>query len=275
MKTIVAPTDFSDISINAAYYAASMACVIGTNLSLIHVCSIPLSFSEVPSPIYTVEELIADAEQQMIELKEKIINKTLDRIEINTEVKAGKVVSEIENYCAAVNTYAVVMGTESASAFERFLFGGKTIAAIQHVLCPLIVVPPDAKFTSIHKIGLACDFKKVEKTIPAKEIKNLIEEFGAELHVLHVSSKKEHSFSLETVEECQWLKSILKQFNPTYHFISDSNIEKSIHEFAEKNNLDLLIIIPKEHTFINKIFSRSHSKNLVLQAHVPVMAIHE
>jgi hypothetical protein len=36
---------------------------------------------------------------------------------------------------------------------------------------PLIVVPPEAKFTSIKKIGLACDLKNVQETTPLKEIK--------------------------------------------------------------------------------------------------------
>lgn len=276
MKTIVAPTDFSIASLNAVNYAADMACVIGTSLSLLNVCPIPVSLSDVPSPAYSTAELVANAEDQMKVLKENILLRTSDRIKITTEIKQGDVVMGIDELCHNVNPYAVVMATESNAAFERFLFGGKTINAVRQLAWPLIVVPPDVKFTSIKKIGLACDLKNVIDTIPVKEIKNLVKEFHAALHVLHANTESDGTLTAETVEESGWLQEILGDLNPEYHFIKGAgNIEQSINEFAEKNNLDLLIVIPKKHNLISKIFEHSHAKRLVLHAHVPVMAIHE
>jgi nucleotide-binding universal stress UspA family protein len=275
MKTIVAPTDFSVISLNAVNYAADLACAIGADLVLIHVYSIPMVISEVPVPAYSLTSLITDAEEQMNQLKEKIMFNTRERIKITTEVTSGDVVSEINDYCAEVSPYAVIMGTESTGNLERFLLGGKTISAMKELSWPLIVVPPEAKFTSIRKIGLACDFRKVAETIPIKEIRSLVENFHAEFHVLHVSTESGDSFSDETVEESRWLQDIIGEFNPKYHFINNTDIERGIIEFTEKNNLDLLMIIPKKHTLLNKIFQHSHSRQLVLHTHIPVMAIHE
>jgi nucleotide-binding universal stress UspA family protein len=276
MKTIIAPTDFSAASLNAVNYAADMACVIGTNLSLLHVCPIPVSLSDVPSPAYSTAELVADAEEQMKLMKENLIYRTRDRIKITTEIKQGDVVLGIDELCHNANPYAVVMAAESNAAFERFLFGGKTINAVRQLAWPLIVVPPGVKFTSIKKIGLACDLKNVIDTIPVKEIKNLVQEFHAQLHVLHANSEADGSLTAETVEESGWLQEILGGLNPEYHFIKGAeDIEQSINDFAEKNNLDLLIVIPKKHNLISKIFKHSHAKQLVLHAHVPVMAIHE
>lgn len=275
MKTIIVPTDFSEVSLNAVYYAADMACVIHTDLSLIHVCPIPVVLSEVPVPPYTLAELVDDAKEKMTLLKEEVMNRTGKRIKITTTVKTGEPVHGIYEHCDAMNTYAIVMGVEDSGAFDRFLFGSKTISAIKELVWPVIVVPPGVKFTSISKIGLACDFKKVVETIPFKEIKMLVNNFNAELHVLHVSPHGTDSYSKETNEESIWLHEILGNLNPKYHFITDTDIEKGIAQFAEKNNIDLLITIPKKHNFISKIFQHSHSKRLVLHSHVPVMAIHE
>jgi nucleotide-binding universal stress UspA family protein len=239
------------------------------------VYSIPVVISEVPVAAYSLTSLITDAEEQMKLLKEKIMFNTRERIKINTVVTSGDVISEIDDYCAKVNPYAVVMGAESTGTLERFLLGGKTISAMKHFSWPLIIVPPDIKFTNIRKIGLACDFRKVVETIPVKEIRSLVEKFHAEFHVLHVSTESGNSFNDETVEESRWLQDIIGKFNPKYHFINDTDIEKGIVEFTERNNLDLLIIIPKKHNLINKIFQPSHSKRLVLHTNVPVMAVHE
>ena len=274
MKTIIVPTDFSAVSLNAVYYAADMACVINTDLSLIHVCPTPVVLTEVPLPPYTVAELVADTEEKMVLLKEEIKNRTGKKIKINTVVREGEMVSGITEYCDAIDPYAVVMGVKNSHSFERFFFGSKTIAAIKQLSWPVIAVPEDAKFTSLRKIGLACDFRKVAQTIPVKEIKKLVNNFNAQLHVLHVSQQSEDSFDKEITEESVWLKDMLEGLHPKYHFINSIDIETSLAEIAKKIHLDLLITIPKKHNFITKIFRSSHSKELVLHSHLPVMAIH-
>src|SRR5205809_3193827 len=133
MKTIIVPTDFSDISLNAVNYAADMACVINTNLAIIHVCAIPLDFNHPGAPVYNVSELIVDAEKQMTSLKEKILIRTGERVKTYTKVLMGDVVTVIDDFSAATNTYAVIMGAESTGAFERVLFGGKTISSLRRL----------------------------------------------------------------------------------------------------------------------------------------------
>jgi nucleotide-binding universal stress UspA family protein len=275
MKTLVAATDFSAVSLNAVNYAADMACVTGTDLTLLHVCLIPLAFSEVPAPAYNVNQLIIDGEERLNALREKIFTKTGGRLRITTVVRHGNVVQEIDDYCALINTYAVVMGAENSGAFERFLGGGKTVSAVNQFNWPLIVVPPGIKFMGIQKIGLACDLRNVAETIPVKEIKDLVRQFHGTLHVLHVTNETGEAYSKEKIEESTWLHDILEELKPVYHFINNTGIEAGITEFADKNKLDMLIVIPKKHNLLSSLFKHSHSKKLVLHSHIPVMAIHE
>ncbi len=273
MKTILAPTDFSSISLNAVNYAAEMANAVNTDLLLIHVCSMPMIFSEMPANAHGIAELVENAEEQMLQLKEKIESKAGAKMKVTTKVMQGEVVPEIISYCSLINPYAVVMGTESTGALERILLGGKTISAMRQLLWPLIVVPPEAKFASIQKICLACDFRNVMETIPVREIKSLVNEFHAEFHILHVST--ESGDSAKAAKESRWLQILLGDLNPKYHFITGTDIGKSICKFSKKSKFDLLIVIPQKHSLINKVFRRSHSKRLVLQTDMPVVAIHE
>jgi nucleotide-binding universal stress UspA family protein len=143
MKTIVAPTDFSPISKNAVNYAANLACAISGHLSLIHVCIVPVAVSEIPAPAFNTLDFMSDAEGMMERLKDDIIRRTGSRLTVYTEVLAGDITTVINQHCKEVHPFAVVMGTESGSAFERFLFGGKTISAINHLPWPVIAVPPE------------------------------------------------------------------------------------------------------------------------------------
>lgn len=60
-----------------------------------------------------------------------------------------------------------------------------------------------------------------------------------------------------------------------YHFLNNKDVEEGLTGFAEKNNLDLLIIVPKKHNIFDKLFHKSHTKKLMLETHVPVMSVHE
>jgi nucleotide-binding universal stress UspA family protein len=275
MKVIIAPTDFSDLSLNAVTYATEMASSVQASLALLHVCQMPMSFSEVPVPAEALTSLIKDAEKRIEKLRDDIVKKTNGKIKVYTEIKTGFVIQELQGYCAALKPYAVVMSTQGAGAVERFLFGSNTVSAMKHLAWPLIVVPAEAKFTTIRKIGLACDMKNVMDTAPVEEIKTLVKEFNASLHVVHINTGDDIKYGPEIVDQSGLLQEMLDELHPSYHFLDEIDIEEGLSAFAENNKLDLLIVVPKKHNVISNLFHKSHSKQLVMHTHVPVMAVHE
>lgn len=274
MKIIVAPTDFSTISLNAVNYATDMACILGANLALVHVCPIPVSLSDVPVPPYPFEELISDAERKMEELKNFLVLRSGKRIKIFTEVRQGFIIPQLHEYCDTLDPYAVVMGTERAGRFERMITGATAFSAMAQLSLPVITVPEGAVFSGISKIGLACDLKNVVDTIPIEELKNLVKGFHAEFHVLHVTTEPK-SFTPVQVSESAFLQEMIGDLHPIYHFMDGSDVESTICSFAEKHDFDILFVFPKKHTILSKILHHSHSKRLVLQTHIPVLTIHE
>lgn len=275
MKPIIVPTDFSPVSLNAVNYAADLACAMNTNLVLLHICPLPVAYSEVPFAADSLTGLINEAEEKILKLRGDIINRINDRIAIVTEVKMGNVFEGIEEYSLTIAPYAIIMGTQGTGAMEKLFFGSNSIAAMKNLSWPLIVVPPEAKFKNIRKIGIACDLKKVVETAPVEQIKVLMSAFQAELHVIHVNRESEKAYSAEKVEESGLLQEMLEDLHPVYHFLNYVNIDEGLNEFSQKNDIDLLIIIPKKHNLIDKIFHKSHSKHMIMHTHVPVMSVHE
>jgi nucleotide-binding universal stress UspA family protein len=275
MRVIIAPTDFSASSLNAVNYATDMASAIHASLALLHVCELPLSYTELPIPGDVVTEMIAEAEKRIEKLRADINAKTGGKIRVYAEIKVGSVVNQLEDYCAPLKPYAVVMSTQGAGAAERFFFGSNTIAVMKRLVWPLIVVPAGAKFTSIKKIGLACDLKKVVETEPVEEVKTLVKEFNATLDVIHVNTDEDINYGSEIIEESGALQEMLDELHPSYHFLNQVEIEDGLSAFAIAHKLDLLIVVPKKHNIIGRLFHKSHSKQLITHAHVPVMAVHE
>lgn len=275
MKTIIVPTDFSPVATNAMNFAADMAVNINASLMLLHVYQVPVSMTDVPVVLVSADELKKSSEEKLEELKEGLTHITSGKIKIYTEARMGDVSDEVEDVCEHIQPFAVVMGTKGTSGVERILFGSTTLTAIRHLTWPVIVVPPGKEFgKGIKKIGFACDFDKVVESTPVQFIKQMVKEFGAELHVLNVDYESKH-FKPETPEQSLMLHTLLEDLNPNYHFINHMDIEDGINEFADTNNIDLLITIPKKHKLLDSLFKQSSTKQLVTQSHVPVMCVHE
>lgn len=272
MKTILVATDFSSAAFNGAKYAADMATVINADIYLLHVFQLPISYSEVPLTV-TEGDMMQQAEVAMDDLKEKLLAKTGNKIKIESEVRMGVFYRELKTSCERINPYTVVMGSQGTTATDRLLFGGHTVYAMKHLRWPLITVPVGASFAAIKKIGLTCDFDKVVDTMPVEEIKTLVNDFNAELHILNTG--KETDFDPDIVFQSGLLQEMLEKVKPNYHFITSENIDEGIMDFAEKNKIDLLIVLPKRHGLFENLVHKSHTKQMVLHSHVPVMALHQ
>ena len=275
MKTIIVPTDFSPIATNALHYGIDMARAVNASLLLFHAYQVPVSYSDIPIMLVSVDELKKSAEERLDLLKKEVEHICSGAVKVYTEAVMGNVADELELLCNKIQPFAVVMGSKGHSGIERVLFGSNTLTSIRHLSWPVIAVPPGKNFgKGIQKIGFACDFRKVVETTPASMIKNFVKAFDAELHVLNVDYHDKH-FSPETPEQSALLHTLLEEVNPQYHFIEHRDIEDGINEFAEKNNLDLIITIPKKHNLLEALFSTSSTRQLVFQSHVPVMCVHE
>lgn len=272
MKKILMATDFSEVAGNAAEYAADMAMAVNAELLLLHVYAMPVSYYEMP-PSVSADEILQNAETLLDKLQKELSSKTGGKITITTEARMGSFFKELENICEQVKPYTVVLGSQGTTAAERILFGNHAVYAMKHLHWPLITIPPGVKFSSVKKIGLTCDFDKVVFSIPVDEIRTLVKDFNATLHILNTGKKSE--FNPDVVFESGMLQEMLIDLKPEYHFITHEDVDTGIIEFADKNSIDLLIVLPKRHSLMERLTHKSHTKQLVLHSHVPVMALHE
>ena len=271
-NTIIVAVDFSEASLNAAAYAADLALAAHQQLLLLHIVILEPSYGEVMLNVNT-NELIKDATDELEQLKTRLLHKAGIGLCINTEVKLGSFFTELKACCETIKPYAVIMGSQGTTAVERMVFGGHTVYAMQHLMWPLITVPPVVKGAVIKKIGLACDFDNMIYKTPVDDLKKLVRDFHASLHVINVGSKDE--FNPDVVFEYGLLKERLENLNPEFHFLTHKDASRSLMDFAVEHKLDLLIVLPKRYNLLETLTHKSHTKQLVLKAQVPVMALHQ
>lgn len=273
MKLIIVPTDFSPIADNALKFGMDMATAMGSSLMLVNVYQLPVSYTEVPLVTISLDELRKISEEKLTETKHQIERVSAGKIKVYTESKLGDTSEEVKLLCETLHPFAVVMGTRGVTGLGRLFLGSNTMAVINKVAVPVFVVPPGATFKAIKKIGLATDLRDVVDNTPIKPVKELCKFFHSEVHVLNVDFERTH-FTAYTPEESLNLDTLLDGLNPIYHFIENKDVEEGISEFAEKNNLDLIILFPKKHSLLESLFEKSHTRNLIHQTQIPLMCVH-
>ena len=261
MKTIVVPTDFSASAEHAGLYAAELAKSIDATVLLLHVYQMPITMSDFPVLIISAEELRNDADKGLQRAKEAA-EKVMPGVLFETESRLGDIVEEIKDACSKREIVALVAGTKDRSGVEKFLIGDTALSIVKHCSFPVIAVPENAAIKMPGKIALALDDAK---DIPVEKIKEFIELFRAQLHIVHIDTGDE-SVPINLPEGLK---------DATYHSVKEDDVAKGIHHFVEQNKIDLVLTLPHKHNLFERIFFKGHTKELINEMPVPVLCIKE
>jgi len=260
MNTIVALTDFSSTADNAIHYAAALAQKTGAALTLIHVYQIPVTMNDMPVLLISAEELKNNVEERLQKTKEEL-SAQFSSINIQTVSLIGDVADEVKDWTKEHNTDLIVTGTHESSGAERMLLGSTAAAVVRHLDLPVIAVPQQFTNYSFNRVALATDLSDIEK-FPANTVIDFVRTLDAQLQVVHVSTDGTHkAFTIPALEVLQ----------PAYRVIESEDVNKSLIEL--QNDVDLLIILPHEHTIIERWFFKLHTEPLLNHAQKPVLTI--
>ncbi|MBC7890183.1 MAG: universal stress protein [Ferruginibacter sp.] len=274
MKIIIVPVDFSTTSTNAAEFAGNLAAFYGAEIWLYHAYQIPIALSEFAYPVVDIAEMQKAAVHELDVLKENTQNKLRRTITINTRAEMNVLQLGLNNLCDELKPDMVVMGLSGKNALTRLIVGSNTIKTVYNLYYPILVVPPKAEFIPVRKIGFACDYREIEKTTPVTLLKKIVTDFHAELHVMNVDHNNNNP-NPGKANESLLMNNLLRDTKAEFHSIEAGEITDGINWFIDKSKLDWLVVIPKKHKLLEKVFRRSHTKELVYHTHIPVLCIHE
>lgn len=270
MKTIIVATDFSSCALNAAKYAVEMAELVNTDILLFNVFEVIANYGEIIIDL-NVEDLKRSSEKDMDTFKDELLKITNTKLIIQTEIKLGVFIDEIKSVCERIKPYTLIIGSQGKTRAERIVFGGHAGIVLKNHRWPLITVPITASFTAIKNIGIAYDFKNTIDIDFIEEIKLLANDFEANIHILNAA--KEDEFDGNFVILSSKLEKMLFPNTLNFHFVAGEHINESVIEYAEKNSIDLLIVMPKHRSLWEKFIGRSHTKQMVLHSHVPILSL--
>ena len=261
MKDYIIPVDFSETSLNAVRYAADM--LGGKPESHVILYNMFKHEGDGLTAASYLESLKAEMEEKgvkNIELVKELGTDLLDCLGRLAYQKTAEL---------------IIMGITEKEEWKQLLLGSNTVKMAEQSVCPVMIIPQHSKFNGISNIALTSDFKNVMETTPVLAIKTILEVFDAKLHIINVDHEHYVSLTEEYLDERGKMQKLFADFNPEFYFIGINDFYEAVEEFVKGRNIDMLVIMPKHHKFINSIFSPSHTKKLAFQSSVPILAAHQ
>ncbi len=274
-NVIVVPIDFSDSSLNSVYYAVEMANLFDSEITLLHIISkgklAGLFMND--SDIALLRDRVRT---KLEETKDKILAKW-PNLKINTRVEEGKPYKAI-NRVANENGDTIVMGTNGASAVEKFM-GSTTSRVIKSSKIPVIAVKKEVRSPKFDHIVMPIDLTKTSRQKIDWAVK-LGKQYDSTIHII-MELDNDELIKKKIDANLNQAESIFKQHGVKFisKLLDDreypDNLGMDTVKYAEEINADLIMIMTHaENTRISDLFVGSYAEQVVNSAQkTPVMCI--
>ena len=273
MKQILVPVDFSETSLNAARYALKFARKVGGCITLLHAFMPPPVFPQYDGLLMNEAGMRDMHERNIKELAEKLHKEDI-MIKVDAFVMDGHLSQAVQQFRSLKKVFMIVMGITGAGKLKQTLIGSNTLDVAKHTQTPVLIIPEHAEYDDITDIGLATDFREVTETVPEKNIRSVLDATGARLHVLNVDFEHAHA-NADTPFQSGLVEAMFQQYAPRYHFIDHPDIAEALDQYAEKLSIEMLIVVPKKHHFIDRLFRGSATQKLVFHSRIPVLVMYD
>ena len=274
MNHFIVPVDFSETSKNAARFAAHLSAEVRDAHIILYNVFDPIEAGSDGTPLDSdVNERRALMELALKSVVTELSGLTNAKITVTAE-EGKHLVECLEGYVRRHKIQLIIMGITGASKVGQIFMGSNTLHVVAQGIAPVIIVPPDAHFKGAKNVMLITDFKDVDKTIPIGPIRELLRLLKPNLHIVNVDSEHYVELSDEYKVERAKLDKMVKEFKPEYYFIRMYDFMDAINQFVDDKNIDMILTIPRSHSFLTNVFKGTHTSKLAYHSHVPIVAIH-
>ncbi|MGW8121619.1 universal stress protein [Roseivirga echinicomitans] len=273
MKKIIVPVDFSNCSKNALLNAIIVAERMNMELVLLHSFMLPMATSD-GTPLMVgsmIDDLQNASESRMTDFVKE--NRELKRVKFSTEVTAGLLLASLNDALKNHDTAYVIMGTYGASGLKKAFIGSNAYTVIKNVKRPVIALPEDADITKMKRIAMSGDYKQIPSAAAIESVIKLTQAFFAHLYIIHIDQDK--ALEQDELEIAKGMEKYFKKVPHSFHFKRDYDVEDGLLAFAKEEDIDLLVMISRHHSLIDRITRGSETKRMVMDIPMPLMILSE
>jgi nucleotide-binding universal stress UspA family protein len=270
IKNFIVPIDFSEDSLKGLELAVLFSKKTYSNIQMVYVQK--KTAEHFPSRI-------REEYNQAKEKIEKIVLVNAEKLGNNSKLryiikKGPKVYEELVNQAESYKDSIITSSTHGASGFEEFFIGSNAFKIISATTRPVITIRKGKVPENIGKIILPIDtmVETRQKVVMTSEIAEL---FGAEVHVIEVSSTKNSkilkrlaAYSKQVTGYLRGRGLIVKTDSIVGNNVADLTVE-----YAQNVNADMISIITEQGSSITNLILGNHAQQILNKSVIPVLNI--
>lgn len=261
MPRVIVAIDFSETSMNAARFAADMLSGQKDALAILY-------------HNYQHAHDCANCTDYLESMKKEFLEKGVASVEYENEM-GGDFIQNLERLAHTRHATSVVMGIKGHSALKESLMGGHALEMVDRSFCPVLIVPPDAKFNGIKNVAYASEFRDVAMTTPTQFIKSVLDIFNPFLHIVNVNPEHYVALTEHYQQERAKMDEMFKDYKHEFYFIGMFDFFEAINNFITDYKIDVLITVPRHHQTMKNLFKKTHTKKLAYHTTIPLLVVHQ
>jgi nucleotide-binding universal stress UspA family protein len=261
MQRIIIPVDFSETSMNAARFAASMLSGRPDTLVILY-------HNYAHDSDYEIHKSYIEA------LQKELLEKGDNAVEYELE-KGGDLIDNLDRLAHTRRATMIAMGLTGRTGLQQKFIGSNTLRTVDRSIYPVMIIPPDATFRDIKNVAFASDLVDVENSTPSVLINAVLGIFNPKLHVVNVNPEHYISVSDETKQQEDKLAEMFAPYEKQFHYLTMNDFQDALSTFLTDQNIDMLITIPRHHSGNAGLWESSNTRKLAYHSHIPILAAHQ
>ncbi len=271
MKTILIATDFSKASRNASLYGVQLAKAMNANIILFTAYEVSHAIAAINVQVSRYDVMM-QTESKLSDEANTITDG--ERLNIQIVCDEGKAEKSILAIANEKEADLIIVGITGSGNNLKQVFGSTTTSLIKDSNIPVIIIPEKAMFFKPTTILYASDVFLDITIQPIDSIQWITDFFRSKLYVVRIV-KDDYEKLLEEVNVPHRLRAGLTIINTTFQFPVNKNISDGLNDFMNVQPVDMLLMKSHKHEWIERLFTKSETKDMVFHTHIPVLILPE
>jgi nucleotide-binding universal stress UspA family protein len=270
IQHILAPVDFSELSVEGLRYAVNLAKCLGARVTVLYADPF------LPPPYFTegslddlkkqTEDSKRQAETRLRQLAE---SEAGESVGIEVSVDEGLPADSIRRVASDSSADLIVMGTHGRSGVNRLILGSVTERVLREAQVPVLVVRGGSSAGQIKSILCPVnDSEPARRALLAAT--DLATGFGAALNVVHVKQ----AGAEDSIDDlCAWIPESQRALCTTGELSPATDVAQEVLTLASQSHADLLVLGARHRRFFDTTVLGANTIRMLRHAPCPVLAV--
>lgn len=278
MKKILLPTDFSDNAFNAIGYAL--------NFFKNEDCEFHILHTYTPT-FYRIDYLLGGPTYSAIpdtgvDMAQAGLDNTMAAIEkgfknsrhtFKTLSSFNTLTNEILELTHTIGFDLIVMGTQGATGAKEIFLGTHTVHVIRKSKVPVLVIPKGYGFKKIESILFPSDYANPFHKEDLRFLVYVAQLQKSELKILNI--RDEYALTDAQLKNKESLEKLFDGLPYTFASVTGKVMPNAIYEYVEKNKSDLLVMLNRGHSLLERLLVKSNVDAIGYHTKIPFLVLRD